>query len=180
MRRFASAAVAVALLGAPIFAPQASAAEPADPGAFAQRSLKAGRIQASLALLASERAQHPGVRRFAEAMLHDMRARNERWARIVRDGGVRDVMDEVRPYASDEIPERTREFHRLRTKDGPAFDKQFLKAVLVGHENAIRGYEAEERGANDKVRAVAAEALPRLKEQLGEARRLLEEIEERR
>jgi putative membrane protein len=179
MRRFTGAAIALALWGAPFFAQDVFATEP-DTGVFAQRSLKAGRIQASLALLASQRAQNPAVRRFAEALLHDMRARNERCARIVRDGGVRDVMDEVRPYASDEIPERTREFHRLRTKDGPAFDKQFLKAVVVGHENAIRGYEAEEHGANDKVRAVAAEALPRLKEQLGAARRLIADIEERR
>jgi putative membrane protein len=170
--------LSLASIGAPLTALPALAAEPAPSESFAQRSLKAGRILASLARLAAERADDPDVRGFASVLLRDLGARNDRLARIVREEGVRDVM-EIAPLSAQQIPERTREFQRLRARGGAALDKQFLRAVIVSYENAIRGYEAEVRGSNDDVRALAEDSLPQLKRQLSEARQLLRDAEER-
>lgn len=183
MRRWARIALALALplalasIGTRLSAPPALGAEPAPSESFAQRSLKAGRILASLTRLATERAEDPDVKRFAESLLRDLHARNERLAGIVREEGVRDVM-QLAPLSAEQVPERTREFHRLRARGGPAFDKQFLRAVIVGYENAIRGYEPETRSGNEAVRALAEESLPRLKRQLSEARQLLRDAED--
>jgi putative membrane protein len=186
--RFARTALALALTlplplvlaGAPLLLHEAQAADPASSESFAQRTLKTGRIQASLARLAAQRAENPDVRRFAEAVLGGLRARNERLARIVRAEGTKDVMEEVPEYSTHEIPQRTREFHRLRVRGGPAFDKQFLQAVIVGYENAIRGYQAEAQSRNEDVRELAEESLPKLRGQLEGARLLLEDMKERR
>ncbi len=175
------AAALVLLCAAPAANP-AFAADPTPSESFAQRSLKAGRIQAALARLAALRGENPGVKRFAEALVRDFDARNARLARLARpESQAAPLSERAMIYSSArDIPLRTRELHRLRALDSAAFDKQFLKAVIVGHENAIRGYAAEERGGAREVRAVAAEALPRLRQQLAEARRLLDEVEQRR
>ena len=183
MRRWARTAfaltfpLALASAGAALTAPPAAAAEPAPSESFAQRSLKSGRILASLARVAAERAHNPDVRGFASALLRDLQARNERLAGILREDGGRDVMA-LAPLSAQDVPERTREVHRLRARGGPALDKQFLRAVIVSHENAIRGYEAEARGNDDDVRAFAEDSLPRLKRQLSEARQLLRDAED--
>lgn len=170
-------AMALALLSAPPIAFDARPAEPAPPESFAVRSLKAGRIQATLAQLAARRAESPDVKRFAAALARELAARNERLARIVSSVGARDAMASVPGLEARDIPERTRVFRRLRARVGAAFDMQFLKAVIVGHENAIRGYETETRSGHGDIRALAAETVPRLMDRLDEARRLLGEIE---
>ncbi len=171
--RLAAAGLAIALIGA-----SWCAAEAADPSAqtFAERSLKAGRIQASLARLAAQRAEHADVRRFAAALRRDLEARNERLAAIVRETGMQAAAADLPANATHEIPQRTREFHRLRIRAGEALDRQFLRAMIVFYENAIRGYEAESGGGNEAVRRFATDALPRLKHDLGQARQLLAEI----
>lgn len=174
--RLAEAGLALALIAAAPFAAQS-----ADPPAqtFAERSLKAGRIQASLARLAAQRAEHAEVRRFAAALQRDLEARNARLAAIVEAAGMRDASAALAGNTTHEIPQRPREFHRLRVRAGEALDRQFLRAMIVYCENAIRGYEAERSGADDAVRRLAADALPRLKDALGTARRLLAEIGDR-
>jgi hypothetical protein len=51
--------------------------------------------------------------------------------------------------------------------------------VIVYYENAVRGYAAETDSRNEAVRRLAAESLPRLKQDLGAARQLLAEIGDR-
>ncbi len=174
--RLAVAGLAIALIGAPPGAVQA--AEPSSE-TFAERSLKAGRIQASLARLAAQRAEYADVRRFAAALQRDLEGRNARLAAIVRAAGMRAAAADLPANATHEIPQRPPEFHRLRVRAGEALDRQFLRAVIVYHENAVRGYEAETGSDNEAVRRLAAEALPRLKRDLGQARQLLAEIGDR-
>ena len=174
--RLAAAGLALAWICAT--APMAPAADPPSE-TFAERSLKAGRVQASLAGLAAQRAAHGDVRRFAASLQRAIEARNARLAAIVRAAGLRDASAALAATPTHEIAPRTREFHRLRVRDGAALDRQFLRAMIVFHENAIRGYEAETDSANDAVRSVALEALPRLRDDLDTARRLLGEIGDR-
>jgi predicted outer membrane protein len=181
MRRCAGAAVALLLLGAAAIATSAPAEEAGRSETFIERSLTAGRIQASLARLASIRADRPAVKQFAAAVRRELEIRNARLARLAGLEGVApEAFDLVPEYSTHEIPQRTREFHRLRVRSGAAFDKQFLNAVIVSHENAIRGYEAEATGAHREIKALAADELPKLRTRLGEARRLLEQVSEER
>jgi predicted outer membrane protein len=174
--RLAAAGLALALISAVPFS-----ARSAEPSAetFAERSLKAGRIQASLARLAAQRAEHADVRRFAAALQRDLEARNARLAAIVRAAGMRAAAADLPANTTHEIPQRTREFHRLRVRTGEALDRQFLRAVIVYYENAVRGYEAEAASGSDAARRFAANSLPRLKRDLGQARRLLAAIGDR-
>jgi putative membrane protein len=169
--RLASAGLALALIAAAPFSARSD-----DPGTFAERSLTAGRIQASLAQLAAQRAEHADVRRFAAALRRDLEARNARLAAIVRADGMRGAAADLPANATHEIPHRTRAFHRLRVRTGEALDRQFLRAVIVYYENAVRGYEAKAASGRDAARRFAAESLPLLKHDLGQARQLLAEI----
>ena len=175
--RLASAVLALALFGAAPLIPSTLAAEPAATESFAQGSLKAGRIQASLARLAVRRADSDEVRRFAGALLGELDARNGRLADIVRAEGFSETTATVGALPPSEIPERRREFNRLRAREGSAFDKQFLRAIIVGYENALRGYEAQASIRHEDLRTLVAESAPQMKERLAEARRLLEQIE---
>ena len=177
---FAAAAMALALSSALSLPEPARGADPAPPEAFAERSLTAGRLQAALAHLAAQRAMNAEVRRFAASLARDLDARNERLARILYAIGARPAIESLPDGSTHDIAERTRRFHRLRVRDGAALDRQFLKGVVIGYENALRGYEAAAQSEDDEVKQLAADSLPRLKRDLGEARRLLEQVDERR
>jgi predicted outer membrane protein len=155
-------------------------ARPAEGDNFVRRALKYGRIQAGLARLAAARSANPAVRDFARALEREQSARNERLAEIARERRATDDLDPVPNYSAQPVPFRIREFHRLRVLSGPAFDKQFLKFAIIGYANAIRGYETEARSRDSEAQKLAADALPDLRRRLGEAKKLLEEVEERR
>jgi len=175
--RIAAVALALALIGAPHV--PAQSADPAPAETFAQRTLKAGRIQASLARLASFRSKTPEIKRFAEALASDYDTRNARLAQLVPgETRAQSLAERAMVYSSThDIPLRTREFHSLRIRDGAALDKQFLKAAILGCENAIRGYETAARSEDAEMRALAADSLPRFKRRLVEAQRLLDALE---
>jgi predicted outer membrane protein len=120
------------------------------------------------------------VRDFARALERDLSERNQRLARLAREQRGTDGPDPVPGASPHEVPFKIREFHRLRVLSGPAFDKQYLNFAIIGYENAIRGYTAEAKSPGTEAGAIAAEALPRLRAQLEQARKLLAEIEEER
>jgi putative membrane protein len=175
--RIAAAALAMALVGAPLV--PAQSADPAPAETFAQRALKAGRIHASLARLASVRSKTPEIKRFAEALASDYDTRNARLVQLVpAETRAQSLAERAMVYSSThDIPLRTREFHRLRVRDGAALDKQLLKAAILGCENAIRGYETAARSEDAEMRALAADSLPRFRRRLAEAQRLLDALE---
>jgi putative membrane protein len=56
---------------------------------------------------------------------------------------------------------------------GAAFDRQFLKAMVTGHEHAIAVYKAESNDAqNADIKAYATQALPTLEKHLHDAETL--------
>jgi putative membrane protein len=174
-------ALALALLGAPALAQPATQAEPGRAQTFAERALKAARIQAALARLAARRSENPAVKRYAEALVLELDGRAARLARLAGGEDAEPLAERAIEFAlPQDIPFRTQELHRLRARRGAALDRQFLKAAIIGQENALRGYAAAAKSDNAELRALAEDALPRLGRQLGEARRLLADMEERR
>lgn len=62
---------------------------------------------------------------------------------------------------------------RLASLSGAAFDREFLKNMVADHEKAVAAFEQEAMSGGDSdVKQVAAQALPMLRDQLTQARRI--------
>jgi putative membrane protein len=146
--RFATLAAALAALAigcaaiAPLDAQTSSAAATARaPGENPDAALVSGAAQSGideveLSELAAQAASAPEVRRFAQDMLHEHRASNQRLALIAAHENI-DV-----PHAlDDEHAELRMQLAQLR---GPEFDAAYLDAMVADHERMVGLLESGE------------------------------------
>jgi putative membrane protein len=82
--------------------------------------------------------------------------------------------DGSRPYSETEVKQHaavTKE--RLQTASGAEFDRQYLTAMLQGHEKAISKYQTASQQLNDaELKAYASATLPKLREHQDKVRSL--------
>lgn len=115
------------------------------------------------ALQESENAE---VRAFAERMIKDHAAANEKMAKIAADKGV-EISDEAK------LMDRARTMI-LEARDGESFDAAYANNQVAAHERTIELFERASRSEDAEVAAFAKETLPKLKEHLEEARKLVQ------
>ena len=108
-------------------------------------------VQGQLSRLATEKAQHEGVRRFARRALEYHERSYDRLAQVARENGV-EPLQEV-----SSVSRGTRE--RLQRLSGPLFDRQYINAQAFTDYSAFYRYEREAiHGRQGKTRDLAAEA----------------------
>jgi putative membrane protein len=77
----------------------------------------------------------------------------------------------VEPPA-DPKPEAQAKFLALSTMSGPAFDREFLRYIIEGHEDDIRRFQAEADANDGDVSAMARKQLAVLRKHLATAQAL--------
>jgi putative membrane protein len=133
--------------------------------------LKVGYInlgEINAARLASQRASRADVKQFAQHLARDHQKANQEMLQLaVKNNWVLAGAIDAKYQALGE---------KLSRLQGPEFDKEFIQAMVKGHKEAIKLYEAQAKGARDPdAKAYAEKVLPRLREHLKEAEKLAAE-----
>lgn len=181
---FAFAVLAASLASAGIDSvPRAETAQPsADRATAAQdflgRAVRAAERHKALLALAAERAERPAVKRFAEAVAADIAdsvKRLEALAGRSPETAKKPLAETgaVAEFSTEAIATKNRQYQRLKSLHGAAFDKQFMSGMVLGYESAIRSFEAAATSPDEATRRFTSENLPRLRTRLEEAKTIL-------
>jgi len=132
-----------------------------DPGSehFIQEAASGGQAEVALGRMAANKAASPEVRRFAERMMKDHGAANDQLKELAQRKG---VSLSIRLDPAD----RTL-IDRLGKLSGPAFDREYMRAMVDEHEKDVAKFEREAQVERDAdVKAFAERTLPTLRQHL--------------
>lgn len=135
-------------------------------GDFLEEASAMGVAEIETAKTALEQSKNAEVRAFAERMIKDHAAANEKMAKLATDQDV-EISDEAK------LMDKARAMI-LEARDGESFDAAYANNQVGAHERSIELFERAARSDNAEVAAFAKNTLPKLKEHLEEARKLVQ------
>jgi len=120
-----------------------------------------GLAELTLSQLGVQRATDPQLKEFSQRMLEEHTRMNQELMTLSSQKGMRiPQMVDVRSQFCAQ---------NLAGLSGEKFDKCYAKAQLIAHMDAVGMFEAEaERGIDPDMRALAAKALPHIKDHLNQ------------
>jgi len=126
---------------------------------FAAAAADGGLTELSLSQLGVQRATDPELKQFSQQMIEDHTRMNAELKSLAAQKGI--ALPQMIGYRSQFCAQS------LAGLSGEEFDRCYAKAQLVAHMEAVGQFEAEaQRGMDPDVKALAAKALPRIKEHL--------------
>lgn len=132
---------------------------------FAKLASAAGLAEVNLSQLAVNNAMRPDVKQFARQMIDDHGKANAQLMKILsaKSTPMAEKMDAKHEALSDTLSRLT----------GANFDREYLKAMLKDHEEAVALFGAASQNLTDnELKAFASKTLPTIKEHLEKARKL--------
>ncbi|OJW23675.1 MAG: hypothetical protein BGO49_03255 [Planctomycetales bacterium 71-10] len=130
-----------------------------DDALFAAAAADSGAAELALSRLGLERASDPELKTFSSRMIEDHTALSKELASTAAAKQI------ALPSAVGPCPRFT--LQSLSGLSGEHFDKCYAEAQLAAHKEAVAAFTAEsERGTDPDMKALAAKALPKLKEHL--------------
>ncbi len=126
---------------------------------FAEAAASGGIAELMLSELGAQRATHPDLKAFSTRMIE---------AHTRMNGELTQLAAQKRMQLPRNADYRAQFCAQsLAGLTGEEFDRCYAKAQLVAHMDAVGAFEAEaERGQDPQVKALAAKALPHIKEHL--------------
>ena len=122
-----------------------------------------GRAEVALAELAKEKSTNPGVTGFADQLLTDHTAANQR---VLTLAAAKDVV----------VPEVNAEQQNVKTSlsklSGVAFDRAYIAEMVNGHTKAVELFTKAATSSDSEIKSFALKTLPTLKNHLEMARKL--------
>jgi len=132
---------------------------------FVTKASAAGLAEVNLGNLAKDRASSPHVKDFAQHMVTDHTKANAELLKLADAKGLKPAsrMDETHEKLAT----------KLAGLKGADFDKEYMKAMVKDHEDAVSLFEHASKGVDDKdLQAWAGKTLPTLKEHLEMAKKV--------
>jgi putative membrane protein len=174
--RFVMTTAAALLLAASPLLPmhaQAGATPPNDSvsadSAFIRRAVADNQLEVRLGELAQHQATNPMVQKFGERMVIDHGKLQKQWTDLASKHGM--------PLKATLGSKNEQKVDRLRQAKGAAFDREYMIAMIKGHEKNAEKLKAEVDSArSEPVRKMAAYALPIVQEHLLAARAAAKEV----
>jgi len=144
----------------------ATAALPAPDAQFVSQAAEGGQFEVEIAKMAAEKATDPQIKSFAQMLVDDHTAANDKLKQIASSHNV--ALPAALPDA------KKKELDQLGKLSGPEFDRMFVRMVgIKDHEHDIADFEKAAKSAkSDDVRDFAQSALPTLKKHLAAAEKL--------
>ena len=126
---------------------------------FAAAAGSGGMAEVNVSEIGLQRATDSELKRFSQRMIDDHTRMNQELVNLIAQKGMRI------PLGIDARAQFCAE--SLSGLSGAEFDKCYAKAQLVMHMDAVAAFEAEaHRGQDPDIKALAAKALPVIKEHL--------------
>jgi len=159
LRTVTLAALAAALAASAAHAQSPAGEAPVSDPLFATAAAIGGMAELSISELGAQRATDPELKRFSQQMIAEHTRMNGELATVAARRGV------ALPRTVD--PRAQFCAQSLAGLSGEQFDRCYAKAQLVAHMDSVATFEAEaERGQDADFKALAAKALPHIKEHL--------------
>jgi putative membrane protein len=119
---------------------------------FAMEAYKGGRMEVRMANIATERAQNPRVKDFANMMIRDhTKANNELETILSREN----LMSQVEKETNDDT-----HMQDMRTKTGRDFDVAYMRMMVNDHNKTVDLFKNESNnGADNDLKAFASKTL---------------------
>jgi putative membrane protein len=174
--RYVMATAATLLLAASPLSPmhaQARTTPPKDSvsadAAFIRRAAADNLLEVRLGELAQHQATNPMVQKFGERMVIDHGKLEKQWTDLASKHGM--------PLKATLGSKDQRKVGRLEQAKGATFDREYMIAMIKGHEKNAKKLEAEVDSArSEPVQKMAAYALPIVREHLLAARAAAKEV----
>jgi putative membrane protein len=145
------------------------AADAPSPQKFLSTTMQDGLAEVQACKLALEKSSNPAVKDFAQRMIADHSATNEKVTKLAKSKNI-PLPDS--PSAKDKAT-----YEALKIASGSTFDKAFMKHNVSDHEKDIKEFTKEAAAATDPdVKSFASETLSTLKEHLKRARDINERV----
>ncbi len=140
-----------------------------DTAEFAQKATDDGNAEVALARMALRNSNNAQVKDFANLMIKDHTAANEKLQKIVAQENIR-----LSTKADDEAKDIEQ---KLATLKGADFDRAYMKYMVEDHEDAVDLFkDYSEDGDNAKLKEFAGKTLPTLREHLAKAKAIVDKM----
>ena len=172
----AGALVLAALLGGPGARAQEGAELAGPDTQFLAEAIRDGLAEVELGKTAAQKASGSEVKQFAERMVKDHTAANEKLRSLAEEhkiepGGTYGTPP-LRPAEEGAAKQRD-----LSGLSGEEFDRAYAAAMVEDHEKAVAAFRQQaEKGQDEELRGLAAATLPVLEEHLRMAEALAEQV----
>jgi putative membrane protein len=138
---------------------------------FIVDQLEDGSAEVALGKLAGERASHPQVKEFAEAMVRDHQMAGDELKQAASRANVQvtepaDLDDDHKDLQED-----------LMKLSGKDFDKKYIDAMIDEHQEAVNELERRTDDSNAEIKAWAVKTLPKVRQHLEQAKQLKETLD---
>jgi putative membrane protein len=139
---------------------QSPMARTVSPRSFATQAALIGKAEIELGQLAMQKTQDPSVREYAQRMVKDHQAAAAKLEKIA------DQQSLQLPQSLDAEHQALKE--KLAVLQGPAFDREYAKAMAKGHDKAVALFESASQAPQmtPELKEFAAATLPTLKEHM--------------
>jgi putative membrane protein len=138
--------------------------------AFVRQAREGAQRDLRLAQLAASKAVNSDVRSYAQQVATDQRQIGESLEALSRRKGL------VAGVEND--PTTPGDYERLAGKSGAEFDREFVRLMLLAHENTLKVFEQVlSDGRDTEVRDIAGGYLPVVRDHLNKARELKKVLE---
>ncbi len=139
---------------------------------FAKKADQGDMAEIKLAQLAQTKSQSPAVRSFAERMITDHSAANQKLENVASQNGIN------LPAQPNMKQQQT--YDRLSKLNGDAFNRAYAENQVKDHEHDIAEFKMETKdGTNPQIKQFAQNTLPTLEEHLTLARQMYRNVENR-
>jgi len=159
IRSLTLAALAAALVAPSAFAQNTAARAAVNDSLFAAAAATGGMAELQLSELGLQRATTQELKQFSQRMIDEHTRMNQELVTLAAQKGIPlpTTLDVRAQFCGQS----------LAGLSGEEFDRCYAKAQLLSHMDAVATFEAEsERGLDPQVKALAAKALPHIKDHL--------------
>ena len=127
---------------------------------FAVKASQGGQAEVTMGQLATQKAEDPAVKKFAERVVEDHTKANQQLNQILLQKGAA-VPDEALTGSEQ------KEMNRLQKLSGTEFDKAYINHMLRDHKKDVKQFQNESDDAKDPdIRTFATTTLPVLQDHL--------------
>jgi putative membrane protein len=122
---------------------------------FAIKAAQGGMAEVKLGQLAADKASSPDVKAFGQQMVDDHTKANDQLKSIAQGEGI--------TLPGDVNQKQQATYDRLSKLSGADFDKQYVKSMVMDHEEDVKDFRKEANsGKDEKIKSFASQTLPTL------------------
>lgn len=137
---------------------------------FVIKASQANLEEVALGVLGQQKAQNESVKAFAKRMETDHSKAEQELMTAAQEAGL--------TPPTELSPEAKATKARLSKLSGMAFDREFMKVMVMGHEKAVRLFTMEaEKGSHPALTGYAKKSLPTLEDHLKQAKEIQAQLQ---